>query len=194
MSLDQKQILENTRKIAEAAVAMEKSTGVPAEFAAAQCILESGYGANSPGHNPFGIKAHGRIIPGVGTPPSVQEIKTKEFFTDSEATRFKASGKKIEADLNNGQPITQNGKKRYTVWDQFAAYPDLTAAFCDYANLLQTGHYFKPCWDRFLQHRYRDVYLKEMAHVYATDPGYYDKLKSLITGQRLGSALTAARG
>ena len=194
MSLDQKQLLENTKRIAEAAIAMEKSTGVPAEFAAAQCVLESGWLERAPGQNPFGIKAHNRVIPGVGIPPTVQEIKTKEFFTDSEAAKFKISGKKIEVDLNNGQPISQNGKKRYTVWDHFAAYPNLIAAFCDYANLLQTGRFFKPCWDRFLQHRDRDSYLREMAHVYATDPSYYEKLKTLITGRRLASALTAARG
>ena len=45
------------RRIAEAAVAAERKTGVPAEISAAQCILESAWLQVAPGNNCFGIKA-----------------------------------------------------------------------------------------------------------------------------------------
>ena len=44
-------------RIAEAAVAAERGTGVPAEISAAQCILESAWLQVAPGNNCFGIKA-----------------------------------------------------------------------------------------------------------------------------------------
>ena len=45
------------RRIAEAAVAAERETGVPAEISAAQCIVESAWLQVAPGFNCFGIKA-----------------------------------------------------------------------------------------------------------------------------------------
>jgi flagellum-specific peptidoglycan hydrolase FlgJ len=45
------------RRIAEAAVAAERETEVPAEISAAQCILESAWLRIAPGNNCFGIKA-----------------------------------------------------------------------------------------------------------------------------------------
>ena len=45
------------RLIAEAAVAAERETGVPAEISAAQCVLESAWLQVAPGNNCFGIKA-----------------------------------------------------------------------------------------------------------------------------------------
>lgn len=47
---------EALRRIAEAAVASERATGLPAELTAAQCILESGWLKKAPGNNCFGIK------------------------------------------------------------------------------------------------------------------------------------------
>ena len=41
-----------------AAWVSEKLTGVPSEITIAQWALESGWGENSPGNNPFGIKAY----------------------------------------------------------------------------------------------------------------------------------------
>lgn len=60
-------------KIAEAAVASQIATGVPASFTAAQCIFESGYLARCPGNNCFGIKADAR---GSGA----QYVLTHEFL------------------------------------------------------------------------------------------------------------------
>lgn len=43
-------------EVIQAAKASEKKTGVPAVVSMAQWILESGWGAHSPGNNPFGMK------------------------------------------------------------------------------------------------------------------------------------------
>lgn len=181
MSLDPQTLSLNAKRIAEAAHQMEQQTGVPKEFAAAQCCLESGWLERCPGNNPFGIKAHANT--------STQLIQTKEFFTDSEAAAFKARGNRIELDLDrNGQPVIVNGKKRYTVWDKFAAYPSLEAAFLDYANLLKTGKYFQPSWIAFQEHQDRNRYISEMAKAYATDPEYASKVRQIIDGKRLSSA------
>ena len=45
---------------ADAAVASEKATGVPASLSLAQCVFESEWGAHMPGNNCFGLKANGR--------------------------------------------------------------------------------------------------------------------------------------
>jgi flagellar protein FlgJ len=45
------------RRIARAAVAAERQTGVPAEVSAAQCILESAWLRVAPANNCFGIKS-----------------------------------------------------------------------------------------------------------------------------------------
>ncbi len=58
---------------AGAAVASERTTGVPAAFTLSQAIFESGWGSAMPGNNCFGIKADGH---GSGTHYSV----TKEFL------------------------------------------------------------------------------------------------------------------
>ena len=194
MALNQEQLANNVKAIAEAAVAMEKQTCVPAEFAAAQCCLESGYLAKAPGNNPFGIKIHSRPIPCLGTVPERQTIKTKEYFSAAQAAAFRARGKRIEPDIDPaGKPVVKNGKTRYTVWDEFCCYPDLKVAFLDYANLLMTGKHFKASWERFRQHGDRNRYITEMAKVYATDPQYADKIRQLIGGKRLSAALAQAR-
>jgi flagellum-specific peptidoglycan hydrolase FlgJ len=62
----------NLRLIARAAVKSEKSTGLPAELTAAQCILESGWLEHAPGNNCFGIKDTDRF-------PGVQYKMTEEW-------------------------------------------------------------------------------------------------------------------
>ncbi|MDE2099625.1 MAG: glucosaminidase domain-containing protein [Patescibacteria group bacterium] len=61
------------RRIARAAVASEKATGVPAELTAAQCIFESAWLTRAPGNNCFGIKRDGK---GDG----VQYVLTHEYL------------------------------------------------------------------------------------------------------------------
>jgi len=50
--------LQHLLSAAKAACACEVSTGLPAEITVAQWAIESGWGANSPGNNCFGIKAY----------------------------------------------------------------------------------------------------------------------------------------
>lgn len=44
-------------QVAEASVAAERETGVPAELSTAQCLIESAWLTRCPGNNCFGIKA-----------------------------------------------------------------------------------------------------------------------------------------
>ncbi len=64
------------RKIAEAAVACERATGLPAELSAAQAALESGWLRAAPGNNCFGIKDTDRF-------PGCQYCLTKEYIDGS---------------------------------------------------------------------------------------------------------------
>jgi flagellum-specific peptidoglycan hydrolase FlgJ len=61
------------QQIAEAAVASEMATGVPAAMSAAQCVFESAWLTRAPGNNCFGIKVDQR---GSGT----QYILTHEYI------------------------------------------------------------------------------------------------------------------
>lgn len=60
-------------RIARAAVASERATGVPAELTASQCIFESAWLNRAPGNNCFGIKDTDRL-------PGVQYKLTQEFI------------------------------------------------------------------------------------------------------------------
>lgn len=47
---------KNLKKIAHAAVHIERTRGIPAELTAGQCIIESSWLSKCPGNNAFGIK------------------------------------------------------------------------------------------------------------------------------------------
>src|SRR5437660_12429141 len=82
----------NLGRIAEAAVASERSTGCPAELQAAQCILETGWLNHAPGNNCFGIKFYAGAF-------GRQLLHTREWFTNTEAARFLALGDGRTAEL-----------------------------------------------------------------------------------------------
>ena len=67
------------KQIAEAAVAAERETGVPAAISASQCILESAWLQVAPGNNCFGIKAR--------TDANCQYCLTKEYLNGECVTR-----------------------------------------------------------------------------------------------------------
>lgn len=64
------------------------------------------------------------------------------------------------------------GVKTYVPQD-FAAYPDLAAAFDAHGKLITTGTYFAPAWQRFLAEP-EDFpgFVNGIAEHYATYPGY----------------------
>ncbi len=76
MTIEQRSAL---LRIAEAAVACERATGLPAELSAAQAALESGWLKHAPGNNCFGIKCSARHA-------SSQTLMTTEY-EDGKACR-----------------------------------------------------------------------------------------------------------
>lgn len=112
------------QRIAEAAVAVEKSHGLPAEVAFAQCALESNWLKSAPGWNCFGIKhypgAFGR-----------QLLQTWERFTPGHMQAFLAS--------NDGREIISSNPPLYQVRDWFATFPDLESCFVKRAQRWSNG-------------------------------------------------------
>ena len=142
-----------------AAVAAERSTGIPAHFVVAHAALETGWGKSeprradgSPSFNVFGIKA------GRGWQGPVAEATTTEYVGGVAQTRV----------------------------ERFRAYGSYEEAFHDYANLLAgnpryadvLGTQEAASFARGLQ-----------AAGYATDPQYAVKLERIIGGTTLRSLL-----
>lgn len=182
MAIDRKQALE---QIAQAAVACEEQTGCPALLLAAQCILESGWLAHAPGNNCFGIKqytgAYGR-----------QLLRTQEWFGAAELARF--------LDLGDGRtakpvlPARQDARGRhlYDVMDWFATFATLADCFAKRAALFSAGRY-APFAEAYRQHGDIEAYVRGIAPIYATDPGYAKAVLSLVDDSSIQGALRAAR-
>lgn len=185
MKLTKAQRESNLSLIAEAAVALERETGIPAEVCTAQCILESGWLAKAPGNNPFGIKA-------VSGQPFT-ELVTWESLTPAQLARTKQLGRRI---LSAG-PV-MSGRHKVSLIDRFAAYPTLEDAFRAYGNLLLNGRYFAPRLARYKVHRDLARLLADLKGAdgqppYATDPQYDTKLLQLIRQANVQAALRETR-
>lgn len=152
----------NLRKIAHAAVHIERTRGIPAELTLGQCIIESNWLDKCPGNNAFGIKAR-------PNQPFV-EFATKEQI--------------------NGKIIN--------IKDKFAAYPSLDACFEAYADLILNGKYFKPRFEKYLEHRSLELLLTDMSGSdglppYFTGAGYVDLWKVIVSQTNVKMALSEAR-
>ncbi len=80
----------------------------------------------------------------------------------------------------------------------FAVYPDLTACFRAYADLLAAGKYFKARFARYLQHRDVQKLLLEMSGAdglppYFTGAGYLDLFNRVASQANVRAALAEAR-
>lgn len=181
MTEQQRQALS---QIAPAAVVSERLTGVPAELAAAQVILESGWLQRCVGCNAFGIKAR----PGRDR----QLLQTQEWFTDAEVAAFLARGDGRTAELV--EPERRNGERRlYKVRDWFAAYPSLAEALADHARLITDGRPYAAAWQQYRKTGDLDRLVLGVAAKYATDPGYGNKLLAIIRMPAVRDALSAVR-
>ncbi len=144
-----------------AALAAERSTGIPARFMLAQAALETGWGRHVPGgrggsasFNIFGIKAGADW-----TGPTV-EAKTTEVVAGLAQTRV----------------------------ERFRAYASYEQSFTDYARFLQDNPRYAGVLgvrepDRFARGL--------QAAGYATDPQYASKLARIISGPTLRQAMYA---
>lgn len=180
------QLLTLQTKIAPAAVACEKRTGLPAPLSAAQCILESGYLAHAPGNNCFGIKeyagCHGK-----------QLLHTREWFTDAELAHFLALCAGRTATLSPGLPGKMGNRHLYEVQDWFATFATLADCFVRRGLLYRApGPYshFATAYD--LDHDL-EALVRGIAPTYATDSHYADQVLALIHMPALQAALAAVR-
>jgi flagellar protein FlgJ len=146
-------------RLLPAALAAERSTGIPAHFMMAQAALETGWGRHEPvrrdgssSFNIFGIKA------GTGWNGPTVEASTTEVVAGLAQTRV----------------------------ERFRAYASYEQSFNDYARLLQDNPRYAAVLgvrepDRFARGL--------QAAGYATDPQYASKLERIIGGAALQQAM-----
>ena len=107
-------------QIAEASVAAERATGLPAELSAAQCIFESAWLTRCPGNNCFGIKPDDH---GAG----VQYFVSREFIDGSWVTKTEAFEKYdslADCFTDHARLITE-GEPYAAIWQRYWADHDL---------------------------------------------------------------------
>jgi flagellum-specific peptidoglycan hydrolase FlgJ len=175
----------NLARIAEAAVASERSTGCPAELQAAQCILETGWLNHAPGNNCFGIKSYEGVF-------GRQLLRTREWFTGSEAARFLAAGDGRTAVPAEPAQQDAHGRKLYSVQDWFATFATLGDCFARRAAMFTVGRY-APFAAAYQAGGSLEALIRGIAPIYATQPGYADAVLALIGNPAVQSALAAAR-
>lgn len=171
--------------LAQAAVACERNTGLPAEISLAQAAIESGWLAKAPGNNCFGIKAS-------STSPLRQLLRTTEWFTPGERARFLALGDGRTADLVQPPRSDAKGRQKYSVMDYFAAYSDLAGCFTDHARLITTGRPYQAAWTAFQGHHSWQQLLSDIGPIYATAPNYAANVMAIISDD-VSAALQSAR-
>ena len=171
--------------LAQACVAAERITGVPAELSLAQAALESGWLAFTMGaNNCHGIKwnpkRHGaRVL-----------VSTAEWLTAAEKLRFLQAGDSREIIAATGR---SNGERaEYRVKDWFAKFPTLADCISEHARLITEGKPYAKAWAAYQQHRNWRVLLQDIAPFYATAPNYARTVESIISPD-VAAAIQAAR-
>ena len=147
-----------------AARASEADTGVPASVTIAQAILESGWGKSHMGdaNNYFGIKAQvksGKVVFG-NVAIGFVDRPTKEF--------------------------DKKTKKFVTVIAHFRAYKDMAGSFTDHGLFLRDNARYAGAIAAYAANKDANQFARGLqAAGYATDPGYADKLISIMTSNDL---------
>lgn len=144
--------------VASAAQASARATGVPASVSIAQWALESGWGAHSPGNNPFGMK------PRKGMNDPQQLLWTTEFI----------KGVKTK--------VQQPFRKFSSIAEAFVAHAQLLSTAPVYAAAMAVLPKGVCPTHECIQH-----FIHLMAGHYATDPQYEAKLNATINANLLWS-------
>jgi flagellum-specific peptidoglycan hydrolase FlgJ len=162
-----------------------------ADLLVAQYGIESMCGDAVFGNNCFGIKANSRV-------KERQLLRTREYFTDSEASAFLASndGRTCELAQLSEQPSQprKDGRRLYQVRDWFAKYPSIGDCFNDRLELSGKGKYLLML-SSYREHRDFARFAREMARIYSTSkPEEYANLViGYATIPEVVAALAAAR-
>ena len=144
------------------AVEVERETGIPAVAIVAQAALESGWGEKSIGNNIFGIKYRKGDT-------GFRKVLTTEFSEDPNAFRgHEVKSVKFDSDVN---------KYRFKVYQYFAEYPSVKAAFMAHARLLLSNRYK----GALIHANNPKLYLSAIWQMgYATDPNYGKKMDKMV--------------
>ncbi len=148
---------------ATAAVAAEKTTGLPAELTLAQAIYESGWGARMPGNNCFGIKPDHH---GAGT----QYFVSREFLDGTWQTMPEA--------FEKYDTLAQCFDDHARLITQGLPYAAAWATYC-------AGPAGAP--------RDVDAFILAMGAIYATAPGYGASILAEARSATVSTALAEAR-
>lgn len=146
------------------ALESEKKTGLSAIATLSQCALETGWGQHCPGNMMFGVKAS------KGTPiHQKQLLLTTEYSTRADL-KFPV--------IVSVTPVIIKGVKKYKyrVKDWFRKYDSPEESFNDHAALFQRISRYAAAWE--VRHDY-NKFFDAIQGIYATDPGYSGKLKSI---------------
>ena len=170
----------NLRKIAKAAVHIERTRDIPTELSTVQCIIESGWLSKAIGNNAFGIKAV------KGQP--FRRVLTTERLTP----------KQLEAERAKGYNIVSYKNPVAVLEQDFADYATLEECFEAYADLLTKGRYFKARYSKYLEHRDVERLLSDMSGndgqpPYFTGAGYVELWRSIVRQANVKAAIQEAR-
>jgi flagellum-specific peptidoglycan hydrolase FlgJ len=77
------------------------------------------------------------------------------------------------------------------VYAWFATFPTLTACFQKHAQLITESPRYSIVWGNWLANRDLDEFIDGLAHLYATDPQYADKLREVLGMSEVVEALGA---
>jgi|SRR5579863_2389999 len=175
--------LSNLYTASQEAVSSEKSTGVPAELTVAQWAIESGWGANSPNCNCFGIKTY----PGCY---GSQLLTTHEWFTTEQAMAFRKAHPDRMCEVDSASGADLNGRMRYKIQDLFATFKTLADCFSKRAELIQS---YGPELDQYKKDGNLYNLIKAISTKYSTDPNYANTILSIASMPEVVSSIQQAR-
>jgi flagellum-specific peptidoglycan hydrolase FlgJ len=166
----------------EAAVAVEKASGCPAEMLVAQCAVESNWLQSTPAWNCFGTKAYPN---GYGR----QLLLTREWLTQAEAADFAS---RLEGRTLTAMGPAMGDKRLYALHDWFATFPSLEACFARRAERWNAGRNL-PWVKAYHATGELEPMLRAMAEGYATEPLYADSLLRVLAMPEVQAGLATAR-
>jgi flagellum-specific peptidoglycan hydrolase FlgJ len=151
-----KHVQDYIRRFWPACQQAQASNQIPALFTLAQGALESGWAAQAPGNNLFGIKA------GTGWVGERRLLATEEVH--DHPARYR--GHYLE--VLRVAPESP-GRWRYYVRDWFRAYPSLAEGIADHGRFLQENGRYAACFTETTPEGFARAVA---AAGYATAPGY----------------------
>ena len=77
---------------------------------------------------------------------------------------------------------------------EFAAFDSIAECFDYHARLITEGKSYAKAWTNYMGSRDLQALISDLAPIYATDPAYADKLRSILSMPQVQAVLALARG